>query len=96
MTVRHFLLFFEVAGVRKLAKTVSGNSMQQKVGSKSGLGGSWGRYWSHLGVILGSQIGSEEGPKTTWFLSRFLRGPREGLVVLRKAPPCSRGTAGKG
>ena len=64
-TVQHFLLFFQVPGGRKSRKNGSGNSIQRELGSKSVLGGSRGRFWSHLGVILGPKIGPEEGPKTT-------------------------------
>ena len=58
---------FEVLGIRKSLENGSGNSMQQEVGSKSVLGGSWGRFWIHLGVMLGPKIGPEGGPKTSWF-----------------------------
>ena len=60
-------MFFEVLGGRKSMENGSGNSMQQEVGSKSVLGGSWDRFGSHLRVMLGPKIGPEGGPKTSWF-----------------------------
>ena len=45
----------EVPGGRTSAKNESENSIQRKTGSKSVFGGSWGRFWSHLGVILESK-----------------------------------------
>ena len=58
-------MIFEVLGGRKSVENGSGNSMQQEVSSKSVLGGSWDRCWSHLRVMLGPKIGPEEGPKTS-------------------------------
>ena len=66
-TVQHFLLFFQVPGGRKSRKNGSGNSIQRELGSKSVLGGSRGRFWSHLGVILGPQI----SPKRAGFGAEF-------------------------
>ena len=51
MKVQHLLLFFPVPGGRTSTKNGSGNSIQQEPGSKSVLGGSRERFWSHLGVI---------------------------------------------
>ena len=73
-TVQHFLLFFQVPGAQKSRKNGSGNSIQRELGSKSALAGSGERFRSHLGVILGSQIGPEKGPKTSWIFDRILRG----------------------
>ena len=74
-TVQHFLRFFQVPGGRKSTKhnVMSGNRIQLKPGCKSVLGGSWERFWSHLGAILGPKIGPEEGPKTSWIFGLVLR-----------------------
>ena len=73
-------MIFEVPGGRKSIKNWSGNGIQQKPGCRSVLGGSWDRFWSDLGIILGPKIGPERGPKTNLILERFLRGSWGGQV----------------
>ena len=74
-------MMFEFPGGRNSVENGPGNSIQQEQGCKGGLGGSWGRILSHLGVILGPQICPEEGPKTSSILRQFVEGPKEGQAV---------------
>ena len=94
--LEHLLLFFEVPGGRKSTQNWSGNSNQRKPGSKSVLGGSGGRFWSHSGVILGPKIDPEEGPKTSWIWRWIVRGPQGRSHPAAEAPLGSRRTAGEG
>ena len=59
-------------GGQKSAKNVSGNSVRQEACSKSVLGGSWARFWSILGSVLGHQNGPQAVQKASWILKRIL------------------------
>ena len=60
-------IIFEVLGGRKSSNNWSGSSIRQKLGCKSILGGSWGRFGNDLGTILGPNIDSKGIPKQADF-----------------------------
>ena len=89
-------MIFEVLGGRKSMENGSGNSIQQELGFKSGLGGSWGRCLSHCGVNLGPKIAPESDPKTSRLLDRIWGGPKGEQLLVTRAPLGLRRAAGAG
>ena len=81
-----FKFFFEVPGGRKSTKKWSENSIHQKLGWESVLGGSWGPVGGHFGSQNRSRNGSENEPD----FGSIFKTPK------RATRPCDGGSPGLG